>query len=146
LVFELADHLAQTIMGRRKKLHAASDLVRLPSRNSHQPTRRGPARLSGKQHSIERDRQAVTYHYDVSNDFYTLWLDQRMVYSCAYFHAADEDLDVAQEQKLDLICRKLRLKPGQRLLDIGCGWDGSNRIPKRSSALLRLGSLIAVAD
>ncbi len=124
LVFELADHLAQTVMGGRKKLRAASDLVRLPSRNSHPPTRRGPARLSGKQHSIDRDKQAVTYHYDVSNDFYTLWLDRRMVYSCAYFHSVDEELDIAQEQKLDLICRKLRLKPGQRLLDIGCGWGG----------------------
>jgi cyclopropane-fatty-acyl-phospholipid synthase len=73
---------------------------------------------------VERDRQAVTYHYDVSNDFYALWLDRRMVYSCAYFQAPDDDLDTAQKRKLDYICRKLRLKPGQRLLDIGCGWGG----------------------
>jgi cyclopropane-fatty-acyl-phospholipid synthase len=123
-VFNLADHLAQITLGGRKKLRAASDLLRLPSIKNRQPVRRGPARLSGKQHSIERDRQAVTYHYNVSNDFYSLWLDQRMVYSCAYFHSVDEDLDAAQEQKLELICRKLRLKPGQRLLDIGCGWGG----------------------
>jgi cyclopropane-fatty-acyl-phospholipid synthase len=60
----------------------------------------------------------------VSNDFYALWLDQRMVYSCAYFEAADEDLDTGQERKLDYLCRKLRLVPGERLLDIGCGWGG----------------------
>jgi len=71
---------------------------------------------------LERDRRAVTFHYDASNDFYRLWLDRRMVYSCAYFPSQDEDLDVAQERKLDYLCRKLRLRPGQRLLDIGCGW------------------------
>jgi cyclopropane-fatty-acyl-phospholipid synthase len=58
----------------------------------------------------------------VSNDFYALWLDRLMVYSCAYFNHCDEDLDTAQERKLDYICRKLRLRPGERLLDIGCGW------------------------
>ena len=83
-----------------------------------------PVHLHGKLHSIERDRQAVSYHYDVSNDFYSLWLDQRMVYSCAYFETADEDLDTAQAHKLDYICRKLRLRPRERLLDIGCGWGG----------------------
>jgi cyclopropane-fatty-acyl-phospholipid synthase len=66
----------------------------------------------------------VTFHYNVSNDFYALWLDQRMVYSCAYFETADEDLDTSQERKLDYLCRKLRLVPGERLLDIGCGWGG----------------------
>lgn len=71
-----------------------------------------------------RGRQAVTFHYDVSNDFYALWLDRRIVYSCAYFHKPDEDLDTAQESKLDILCRKLRLRPGRRLLDIGCGWGG----------------------
>ena len=123
-VFELADRLNETTLGGRKKLRAASDLLRLPSRDNYHPGKRGPARLAGKQHSVERDRQAVTYHYDVSNNFYALWLDQRRVYSCAYFHSPDDDLDTAQARKLDYICRKLRLKPGQRLLDIGCGWGG----------------------
>ena len=124
-VFELADHLAETTLGGRKKLRAASDLLHLPVRGGRQPAvRRGPARLSGKQHSVERDRQAITYHYDVSNDFYALWLDQHMVYSCAYFRTPKDDLNTAQEQKLDLLCRKLRLQSGQRLLDIGCGWGG----------------------
>jgi cyclopropane-fatty-acyl-phospholipid synthase len=83
-----------------------------------------PAQLSGELHSVERDRQAVTYHYNVSNDFYALWLDQRMVYSCAYFETGDDDLDTAQLRKLEYLCRKLRLRPGDRLLDIGCGWGG----------------------
>jgi cyclopropane-fatty-acyl-phospholipid synthase len=73
-------------------------------------------------HSKERDQEVVSYHYDVSNDFYRLWLDRQMVYSCAYFKTGKEDIDTAQVQKLDHICRKLRLKPGDRLLDIGCGW------------------------
>jgi len=73
-------------------------------------------------HSKKRDAEAIRYHYDVSNDFYSLWLDRRMVYSCAYFKSGDEDLDAAQEQKLDHICSKLRLQPGERFLDIGCGW------------------------
>jgi cyclopropane-fatty-acyl-phospholipid synthase len=80
------------------------------------------ARLSGKRHSRARDLAAVRFHYDVGNAFYALWLDRRLVYSCAYFETADTSLDAAQEAKLDLICRKLRLKPGDRLLDIGCGW------------------------
>ncbi|MGB9585859.1 MAG: class I SAM-dependent methyltransferase, partial [Anaerolineales bacterium] len=108
--FELADVLAEKTLGGRQKLRAASELIRLPTRDRRKQTQRGAARLSGKRHSIERDRQAVTYHYDVSNDFYSLWLDKRMIYSCAYFQSGTEDIDTAQEQKLDYICRKLRLK------------------------------------
>jgi cyclopropane-fatty-acyl-phospholipid synthase len=123
-VFGLADALAAATSGWRKRLLAARDLLRLPGDGVHEAGARGPARLGGHKHSVERDRQAVTYHYDVSNDFYALWLDRRMVYSCAYFNAAGEELDVAQERKLNYICRKLRLKRGQRLLDLGCGWGG----------------------
>jgi cyclopropane-fatty-acyl-phospholipid synthase len=86
--------------------------------------RRPGAQLRGKLHSRERDAAAVRFHYDVGNDFYSLWLDQRLVYSCAYFRREDDDLDTAQKAKLEHICRKLRLKPGERLLDIGCGWGG----------------------
>ncbi len=73
-------------------------------------------------HTRKSDRKAIEYHYDVSNEFYSLWLDPRMVYSCAYFRDGSEDLETAQVQKLDHICRKLMLAPGQTLLDIGCGW------------------------
>lgn len=75
-------------------------------------------------HSPERDKAAVQQHYDLSNDFYKLWLDDLMVYSCAHFEDPHMSLDKAQESKLDLICRKLRLRPGEKLLDIGCGWGG----------------------
>src|SRR5207247_6343964 len=69
-----------------------------------------------------RDRQAISYHYDRSNEFFSVFLDAEMVYSCAYFLSEDGDLQTAQRRKLDYICRKLRLRPGERLLDIGCGW------------------------
>ena len=79
---------------------------------------------SGALHTPERDAAAVRSHYDVGNDFYKLWLDKRMVYSCGYFTSRDESLDDAQEAKLEHICRKLRLRPGERMLDVGCGWGG----------------------
>jgi cyclopropane-fatty-acyl-phospholipid synthase len=68
------------------------------------------------------DKQAIEHHYDLSNDFYELFLDPLMLYTCAYYRTPDGDLETAQRDKLDLVCRKLRLKPGDRLLDIGCGW------------------------
>jgi cyclopropane-fatty-acyl-phospholipid synthase len=81
------------------------------------------ARLLFK-HTARQDRAAIAYHYDVGNDFYGLWLDERMVYSCAYFKTGEESIDEAQRAKLDHICRKLRLSAGERLLDVGCGWGG----------------------
>jgi cyclopropane-fatty-acyl-phospholipid synthase len=85
---------------------------------------RGLGRLPGwlSRHTRKSDRKAIEYHYDVSNEFYSLWLDPRMVYSCAYFAEGDEDLATAQVNKLEHICRKLMIEPGQTLLDIGCGW------------------------
>jgi cyclopropane-fatty-acyl-phospholipid synthase len=73
-------------------------------------------------HSRKRDRDAIEYHYDVSNDFYRLILDSNMVYSCGYFRRPEDTLDVAQLQKIDHILNKLQLAPGDRLLDVGCGW------------------------
>lgn len=73
-------------------------------------------------HDRKRDRNAIQYHYDVSNDFYALWLDRDMVYSCAYFRRPEDSLELAQEQKLDHILEKLMLRPEERFLDIGCGW------------------------
>ncbi|GGX01403.1 SAM-dependent methyltransferase [Streptomyces noursei] len=76
----------------------------------------------GALHSLLRDRQAISHHYDVGNDFYALVLGPSMVYSCAYWETPDATLEDAQRDKLDLICRKLGLAEGQRLLDVGCGW------------------------
>lgn len=123
-VFCLEDALTGATGDSLQRLRTAGRLLQLPQGPQRASLGRPAARLSGKQHSMKRDRAAVTYHYDVSNDFYALWLDQRMVYSCAYFRSPDEELDAAQQNKLDLICRKLRLAPGDRLLDIGCGWGG----------------------
>ena len=75
-------------------------------------------------HRHRGNRANIQHHYDVSNAFYRLWLDAQMVYSCAYFRSESDTLDDAQQHKLDHICRKLRLKSGERLLDIGCGWGG----------------------
>ncbi|MFM9879871.1 MAG: class I SAM-dependent methyltransferase [Burkholderiaceae bacterium] len=75
-------------------------------------------------HSLARDAGQIGFHYDVSDDYYALWLDARRVYSCAYFRQAEMSLAEAQEAKLDHICRKLLLQPGQRFLDIGAGWGG----------------------
>lgn len=86
--------------------------------NNHVPAHGG----SVTTHSKSENRAAISFHYDVSNEFYRLWLDKERVYSCAYFTSPDESLDQAQRNKLEHICRKLRLRPGERLLDIGCGW------------------------
>jgi cyclopropane-fatty-acyl-phospholipid synthase len=82
------------------------------------------ARLRGAVHSLLRDRAAISHHYDLSNDFYALLLDEHMAYSCAYFTSEEPGYTLAdaQRDKLDLVCRKLALAPGMRLLDIGCGW------------------------
>ncbi|MEP7182875.1 MAG: cyclopropane-fatty-acyl-phospholipid synthase family protein [Betaproteobacteria bacterium] len=80
------------------------------------------ARLRLRQHQRRGNSANISHHYDVSNAFYRLWLDARLVYSCAYFRDDGDSLDQAQLQKLDHVCRKLALAPGDRLLDIGCGW------------------------
>jgi len=104
---------------------AISDIIAVADRLSRSTP---VSRLRGRipswlgRHTRRSDRKAIEYHYDVSNDFYQRFLDPRMVYSCAYFRTGSEDLEAAQLQKLDHICRKLMLAPGQRLLDIGCGW------------------------
>jgi cyclopropane-fatty-acyl-phospholipid synthase len=96
--------------------------LRLRSGAMPTPPLRRVAHLSGARHSRARDLAAIRFHYDVGNDFYGLWLDHRLTYSCAYFETRETTLDEAQEAKLDLICRKLGLAAGMRLLDIGCGW------------------------
>ncbi len=78
--------------------------------------------LAPAAHEPHADRANISHHYDVGNGFYRLWLDEQMVYSCAYFETGAEDIDAAQRAKLDHICRKLRLASGERFLDIGCGW------------------------
>ncbi|CAF0700154.1 SAM-dependent methyltransferase [Candidatus Methylacidithermus pantelleriae] len=121
-IFVLADRLAQKLIRPSVRLRLALLLLGLPRDENPETTPISRPRLMGMQHSLQRDREAIAYHYDVSNEFFSLWLDSQMVYSCAYFQRGTESLDEAQRQKLDYVCRKLRLRPGQRFLDIGCGW------------------------
>jgi cyclopropane-fatty-acyl-phospholipid synthase len=122
--FAITDALNRQQGGWLKSLRSYYWLTRLPQHQTERtPDKRFQKATSGA-HSLERDRQAVSFHYDLSNDFFQLWLDRRMIYSCAYFENGTADLEQAQEAKLWHICRKLRLRPGQRLLDIGCGWGG----------------------
>ncbi|HEV7526284.1 MAG TPA: class I SAM-dependent methyltransferase, partial [Acidimicrobiia bacterium] len=82
------------------------------------------ARVRGRRHSKERDAAVIAHHYDVSNDFYRMVLGPSMTYSCAVFAGADTTLEAAQAAKYELVSRKLGLRPGMRLLDVGCGWGG----------------------
>ncbi len=123
-VFPVVDELVSGgEHGLRDKVTRAKELFILPGGRHPRHDDREPD-LHGKRHSIERDKQAVSFHYDRSNEFFASFLDQRMVYSCAYFQTPDQTIDNAQTDKLEHICRKLRLQPGERLLDIGCGWGG----------------------
>jgi cyclopropane-fatty-acyl-phospholipid synthase len=79
-------------------------------------------RLRGARHTIARDRRAVRHHYDVGNEFFALFLDRSMTYSCAYWRGGASTLEEAQEAKLELVCKKLALREGERVLDVGCGW------------------------
>ncbi len=122
---KLRDHLPALRLTVAEQAAAAVAALRLRALNSgrHAPVGWGPAHgRTVKAHSKTENRAAVQFHYDVSNEFYALWLDQAMVYSCAYFEKPDADLDSAQQAKLDHICRKLSLQPGDDFLDIGCGW------------------------
>jgi len=117
-------------VGRGTRARAAMELVAAAARlgGLGPPLPRPPqeARLMGPRYGRRRSRAAVAYHYDLGNDFYRRILDERMVYSCAYWRsdAPGYDLADAQRDKLDLVCRKLALGPGSRLLDLGCGWGG----------------------
>lgn len=101
----------------------ARDVTRIGEALSSDLPAAGARRMRWRpRHSRSFDQRSIAYHYDVGNDFYGLWLDRQRVYSCAYFRTEADTLDEAQQNKLDHICRKLRLAPGQRLLDVGCGW------------------------
>jgi cyclopropane-fatty-acyl-phospholipid synthase len=119
----LFERIREQRPGTWEKLRYGARLLSFPNVKQERPAGVA-ATLHGRIHSPDRDRQAIAYHYDRSNDFYALWLDSQMVYTCAYFASPDADLESAQKDKLDYICRKLRLQRGEHLLDSGCGWGG----------------------
>lgn len=107
-----------------QKLSLFRQMLKMPKTAKPRTGRQG-VQLQGSQRTEGRDKQAIEYHYDgPPSEFFRLFLDQYMQYTCGYFHSPDEDIDTAQERKLDYVCRKLRLKPGERLIDFGCGWGG----------------------
>jgi cyclopropane-fatty-acyl-phospholipid synthase len=135
----LGDEIARRLKPKRVLARLAALLLRLPAKGGKDLRVDGGSRTYGGgkplpaflrlphyvlRHTRRRDADAVRFAYDASNPFYQLWLDEHMQYSCGYFRTGREDLDQAQREKLDLICRKLRLRPGHRVLDIGCGWGG----------------------
>ncbi len=107
--------------GRLDSIRLLRQLRKLPADNRRSVHGR-PKKMGRRLHSKNRDKASVTAHYNTGNDFFQMFLDPALVYSSAVFLDPDESLGVAQSRKLDLICRKLQLEPGQRLLDIGCGW------------------------
>lgn len=118
VLFDLVEFLTVRRPPLTVRLRGLTWALRLPGGN-HQKAL-GPARAARA--ARRNSRAGIAHHYDVGNDFYRLWLDPEMVYSCAYFRDSGQPLADAQMDKLDYICRKLRLAPGQTLLDIGCGW------------------------
>ncbi|MFQ5661403.1 MAG: class I SAM-dependent methyltransferase [Gammaproteobacteria bacterium] len=119
-LFDLVDYLQDGKLSLYQRARIFLLAVRLPKRKGR---RVNQALNTGTQRD-ENIKESIAHHYDISNDFYRLWLDPEMNYSCAYFSHPEQTLADAQRDKLDYICRKLRLSPGQKLLDIGCGWGG----------------------
>ncbi len=119
---ELRSRVSGSHLSREQWLQA----LRLASASGFRrvPVPKEEARLRGRRHSPARDAAAIAHHYDVSNDFYRIVLGPSMTYSCAVWSSPDVGLEAAQAAKYELICRKLALAPGMRLLDVGCGWGG----------------------
>jgi cyclopropane-fatty-acyl-phospholipid synthase len=129
----IKDYLEQMKLSLGERLSAFFMALKLQSLNQDLATAASPPADSAREHahtrgravrahSKDENREAIQFHYDVSNEFYRLWLDRAMVYSCGYFERAAVGIDDAQEAKLEHICRKLCLKPGEQFLDVGCGW------------------------
>ncbi|MFV2004638.1 MAG: class I SAM-dependent methyltransferase, partial [Gammaproteobacteria bacterium] len=117
-LFDLVSYMRDMVLPWSTKLRLMRQALSLP-KHHHEKNAQAIRAGRAERHNT---KESIAHHYDVGNDFYHLWLDQEMVYSCAYFSSVDQTLDDAQRDKLDYICRKLRLTPGETLLDIGCGW------------------------
>ena len=107
---------------RRAQLRLAAAAARACGPMRPPPVPATELRPQGRRHSLERDRRSVRHHYDVSNEFFAMFLDESMTYSCAFFSRDGSSLEAAQRAKLELVCTKLALQKGERVLDVGCGW------------------------
>jgi cyclopropane-fatty-acyl-phospholipid synthase len=123
-IFPIADSLVQHQPGFLQKIHHARMLLSIPKSTISSKQGWKSATLNGDPWSPKRVNKAINFHYDLPAEFWQQWLDKEMVYSCAYFRSPENTLDIAQVDKLDYICRKLRLCRGETLLDMGCGWGG----------------------
>jgi cyclopropane-fatty-acyl-phospholipid synthase len=121
-VLELLDSYKLPPLHAREKARLAAAAVRAGALRSLPRAPEAELQPRGRRHSLERDRRAVRHHYDVSNEFFSLLLGESMTYSCAIFSRGADTLEQAQRTKLELVCTKLGLKPGDRVLDVGCGW------------------------
>lgn len=117
-LFDLVDYLQHWVPPWPTRWRILRQASRLPAQRDAADAQQARSWRSAPRNT----QQSIAHHYDIGNDFYRLWLDPQMVYSCAYFRDAEQSLADAQRDKLDYICRKLRLMPGQLLLDVGCGW------------------------
>jgi len=106
----------------RQRAELAFAVIRACGLVAPPPVPKAELRLRGARHTIARDRRAVQHHYDVGNEFFALFLDRSMTYSCAYWRGGATTLEEAQEAKLELVCKKLGLREDERILDVGCGW------------------------
>jgi cyclopropane-fatty-acyl-phospholipid synthase len=121
-VLELLDGWQPPPLDTRAQARLALAAARASGIRRRPPVPAAELRPRGRRHSQERDARSVRHHYDVSNDFFKLFLGESLTYSCALFSRGAETLEEAQEAKLELVCRKLALSPGDRVLDVGCGW------------------------
>jgi cyclopropane-fatty-acyl-phospholipid synthase len=145
--FRLADQVGERIRRPATLARLIPLVVKLPADASRDARR---ARFARPSHDPDAARPAgiaaIRHHYDVGNSFYELWLDEQMQYSCAYFRTGRESIDDAQSDKLEHICRKLRLQEGERLLDIGCGWGGLIRYAASRYGVVAHGITLSAAQ
>lgn len=136
----LGDEVSRRLRDGRTVARLARKIFELPADDDPDLAKTRFQRVAGSLARRRRgDAQAIEFHYGVSNEFYALWLDPMMLYTCAYFRTGDESIELAQLDKLEHICRKLRLKRGERLLDIGCGWGGLVRYAAKNYGVEALG-------
>jgi cyclopropane-fatty-acyl-phospholipid synthase len=146
---ELADGIASRIKSVGGAVAMLPRLLALPTddeRPAPAESRYARARRAVSHGLRKSDSPEIRFHYDVGNEFYALWLDPHMLYTCAYYRSPDDDLATAQTAKLEHICRKLRLAPGQSLLDIGCGWGGLVQYAAEHHGVNALGITLSAAQ